>query len=189
MRSWAPFIKNFMNISMAGVWWCLMVINGHSKMIIILLKESAFSVVIPVWHQRFKCQSESCKSPRIGLFRIWSFCVWVCVCFVSYVVSRLSLADGAILPVGINMGRGVAWRQKHLEITTDFVCVRPNPAKSSRYLLEKWNNGVFIVFYWKLSTIYCNVNNINFVIAIRTVEWTNGLGVKLAMVQNMAISN
>ena len=164
------FIKNFMNISMAGVWWCLMVINGHSKMIIILLKKSAFSVVIPVWHQRFKCQSESCKSPRIGLFRIWSFCVF----FVSYVVSRLSLADGAILPVGINMGRGVAWRQKHLEITTDFVCVRPNPAKSPRYLLEKWNNGVFIVFYWKLSTIYCNVNNINFVIAIRTVEWTTG---------------
>ena len=58
------------------------------------------------------------------------------MCFVSYVVSRLSLADGAILPVGINMGRGVAWRQKHLEITTDFVCVRPNPAKSPRYLLE-----------------------------------------------------
>ena len=85
------------------VWWSS---NGHSMMIIILLKKSAFSVVIPVWHQRFKCQSESCKSPRIGLFRIWSFCVWVCVCFVSYVVSRLSLADGAILPVGINMGRG-----------------------------------------------------------------------------------
>ena len=66
----------------------------------------------------------------------------------------------------------------------------PPPAKSSQYLHdEKWNNGVFVVFYWKLSTIYCNVNNINFVIAIRTVEWTTGwLGGKLAMVQNMAIS-
>ena len=56
-----------------------------------------------LWHQRFKCQSESQVSQNC-MFRIWSFCVWVClsVCFVSYVVSRLSLADGAILPVGIN---------------------------------------------------------------------------------------
>ena len=67
--------------------------------------------------------------------------------------------------------------QKHLEIQTAFVCVSQNSSSLPNHpniCTEKWNNRVFVVFYWKLSTIYCNVNNINFVIAIRTVEWTTG---------------
>ena len=49
-------------------------------MIIILLKESAFSVVIPVWHQRFKVAS----LPELVCF-VFEASVCECVC-VSYLM-------------------------------------------------------------------------------------------------------
>ena len=51
------------------------------------------------------------------------------------------------------------------------------------------NDYLFCSFYyWKLSTFYCNVNNINCCQSNTHSRMNNGLGGKLAIVQNMAIS-
>ena len=65
-------------------------------------------------------------------------CIWssskplVCVCFVSYVVSRLSLADGAILPVGIN----TRWREEERGRVEAASCAKTS-GNSNRFCLRQ----------------------------------------------------